>query len=182
MDLFVLVPASGIPRRVTESPLTNISQLEPPPSPLYLTVSSCRATIFFMHTSLLIALLLAGLTYGVALPGVRNHWSDPYSLRLNPLYPYARSPLPGTPRNTTYFSRFQKDLNIPPSRTRTSKLWAAVLQRRQDASGTTQQDLDTRPTPEPTGETSVLTTVFAMNEKDFSLLLPTKPRGMFVWP
>jgi hypothetical protein len=54
-----------------------------------------------------------------------------------------------------------------------------VLQRRQDASETLQQDLDTRPTPEPTGEPSVRTTVFVVDEKDFALLLPTRPGGMF---
>ncbi|KAI0248000.1 hypothetical protein BJV78DRAFT_1240972 [Lactifluus subvellereus] len=131
-----------------------------------------------MHTSLVVTLLLAGLAYGVALTsaGVRNHWSDPYSLRPNPLYSYPRSPVAGSPRNTSsHLSRFRKDSDISTSHTRPSKPWAAVLQHRQDATGTTQQDLDLRPTPEPTGEPSVRTTVFISNEKDFALLLPTRP-------
>ncbi|KAI0249484.1 hypothetical protein BJV78DRAFT_1226498 [Lactifluus subvellereus] len=89
-----------------------------------------------MHTSRFVTLLLAGLAYGVALTsaGVRNHLSDPYNPRSNPLH------------------------RLPP--------WAAVLQRRQDASGTPQQDLDMRPTPEPTGEPSVRATLVSDAEMD----------------
>ncbi|KAH9970201.1 hypothetical protein BGW80DRAFT_1332276 [Lactifluus volemus] len=126
--------------------------------------------------SLLLSLLWATLTYAVALigSGVRSHWSDPYNLRPNPLYPYARSPVPASSRNISYLSRFWKDPNILPSRTRSSKPWAAVIKRRQDAYGTAQQDLDLRPTPEPTGESSASTTVFVVDQTNFALLLPTR--------
>lgn len=172
MDLFVLLLLYYVTNWRT-----------PLPSGLNSTIPSCWATIFLMHTSLFVTLLLAGLAYGAALTsaGVYNHWSDPYSLRPNPLYPYPRSPVAGSPRNTSSrISRFWKDSDISPSHTRPSKPWAAVLQRRQDASRTTQQGLDTRPTPEPTGKPSARTTVFISNEKDFALLLPTRPGGMFV--
>lgn len=53
------------------------------------------------------------------------------------------------------------------------------MQPRQDATGTTDQDLDTRPTPEPTGEPSAETTVFITGENDFALLLPAMSGGMF---
>jgi hypothetical protein len=132
--------------------------------------------------SLLLSLLWATLTYAVALigSGVRSHWSDPYNLRPNPLYPYARSPVPASSRDISYLSRFWKDPNILPSRTRSSKPWAAVIKRRQDAYGTAQQDLDLRPTPEPTGESSASTTVFVVDQTNFALLLPTRAGGMSV--
>ena len=136
-----------------------------------------------MHSCLSVALILASFVYGVALPGIRNHWSDPYSLRPNPLYPYARSPAARSPGNiSTYDSRFRKDSDVSPSRTRRSKFRAAALQPRQleDASTPTlEQDLDTKPTPEPTGFPSAQTTVFINSEKDFALLLPKVPGGMF---
>ncbi|KAI0290151.1 hypothetical protein BC826DRAFT_913626 [Russula brevipes] len=74
--------------------------------------------------------------------------------------------------------RGKKDPDVLPSRTRTrrSKLHARPLRfRRRDASRTTERDLDTRPTPEPTGEPSVSTTVFISDEKNFALLLPARP-------
>ena len=127
-----------------------------------------------MLGSLSVTLLLASITYSASLTGVRNQWLDPYSLRPNPLHLYARS-LPSKPPGNTpiYGSRFRKDSNIPPSRTRPFRLG-----RRQDTSDTVQQELDTRPTPQPTGEPSVLTTVFINSEKDFALLLP-RPGGTF---
>jgi hypothetical protein len=131
-----------------------------------------------MRISLFLNLPWASLTYGAALinSGVRNHWSDPYNLRPNPLYSYARSPVPVSSRNTSYLSRLWKDPNISPSRTRSSKPWAAVLQRRQDAT----QDLDLRPTPEPTGQSSASTTIYIVDQTNFALLLPTRAGGMFV--
>jgi hypothetical protein len=130
-----------------------------------------------MH-SLLSALLLASFVNGVALTGIRNHWSDPYSLRPNPLYPYARSPATGSPKNiSTSSSRFFKNLDISPSRTWRSRFRAGALQSRQDPTGTTEQDLDTRPTPEPTGESAVETTVFITSKDDFALLLPAMSGG-----
>jgi hypothetical protein len=133
-----------------------------------------------MHSSLSIALFLASFVHGAALAGFRNHWSDPYSLRPNPLYPYARSPATRSPKNiSTSASRLSQNLDISPSRTWRSKFWAGALQLRQEASGTTEQDLDTRPTPEPTGEPSVETTVFITDENDFALLLPAMSGGMF---
>ena len=70
-----------------------------------------------------------------------------------------------------------------PSRTRRStkdlKFEAGSLQPRQDASTTSEQYLDTRPTPDPTGVPSVRTTVFITSENDFALLLPKDPGGMF---
>jgi hypothetical protein len=142
---------------------------------------SRRATpIFFMRSSLSIALLLSGFVHSVALTGIRNHWSDPYSLRPNPLYPYARSPATISSKNiTTSAPRFSKSSNIPPSRTWSSKFRAGAVQPRQGASSTTEQDLDTRPTPEPTGESSIETTIFITDESDFALLLPATPGGMF---
>jgi hypothetical protein len=131
-----------------------------------------------MH-SLSIALLLASFVHGVALTGIRNHWSDPYSLRPNPLYPYAHFPATKSQRNIpTSTSRFLKISDISPSRTWRSKFRAGSLQPRQEASSTAEQDLDTRPTPEPTGEPSDETTVFIAGEKDFALLLPASG-GMF---
>ena len=134
-----------------------------------------------MHSSLSIALLLSSFVYSVALTGIRNHWSDPYSLRPNPLYyPYARSPAIRSPKNTsTSARRFSKSSNIPPSRTWSSKFRPSALQPRQGPSSTTEQDLDTRPTPEPTGEPSIETTIFITDEKNFALLLPATPGGMF---
>lgn len=145
----------------------------------------------FMRSCLPIALLLASFAHGVALPGIRDHWSDPYSLRPNPLYPYsARSPTARPPINiSTYDSRFWKDSShdVPPSRTRrfttkTKKFRAAALrlQARQDASTPSGQYLDTRPTPDPTGVPSLQTTVHITNDKDFALLLPKTPGGMFL--
>jgi hypothetical protein len=133
-----------------------------------------------MRSSLSIALLLSGFVYSVALTGIRNHWSDPYSLRPNPLYPYARSPAIRSPKNSsTSTPRFSKSSNVSPSRTWSSKFRAGALQPRQDASSTTEQDLDTRPTPEPTGEPSIETTIFITDENDFALLLPATSGGMF---
>ena len=130
-----------------------------------------------MRSSLSIALLLSSFVYSVALTGIRNHWSDPYSLRPNPLYPYARSPAIRSPKNiTTSAPRFS---NVSPSRTWSSRFRAGALQPRQDASSTTEQDLDTRPTPEPTGEPSIETTIFITDENVFALLLPATPGGMF---
>jgi hypothetical protein len=145
------------------------------------TLLSRRATpIFFMRSSLSIALLLSSFVYSVALTGLCNHWSDPYSLRPNPLYTYARSRTIRSPRNiSTSAPRFSKSSNISPSRTWSSKFRAGALQPRQDASRTTEQDLDTRPTPEPTGEPSIETTIFITGKNDFALLLPATPGGMF---
>ena len=142
--------------------------------------SSVAGRLLFMH-SLSIALLLASFVHGVALTGIRNHWSDPYSLRPNPLYPYARFPATKSQRNisTSTTSRFAKDSGISPSRTWRSKFRAGALQPRQGATGTTEQDLDTRPTPEPTGNPSAETTVFITGENDFALLLPAMSGGMF---
>jgi hypothetical protein len=141
-----------------------------------------------MRTFLSVALLSASFVYGAALTGIRNHWSDPYDLRPNPLYPYIRSPASRSPGNISNSAprlwRGKKDSDVSPSRTRTrtrrSKLHARPLRfRRRDASRTTERDLDTRPTPEPTGEPSVSTTVFISDEKDFALLLPARRGGMF---
>lgn len=134
-----------------------------------------------MLGSLFCSLLLASITYSASLSGVRNQWLDPYSLRSNPLYPYARS-LPFRPPSNTpiyYGSRFRKDSAVShsavsPSRTRPSRLG-----RRQDTSETVPEELDTRPTPQPTGEPSDLTTVFISDEKEFALLLPARPGGTF---
>jgi len=135
---------------------------------------------FLMHSSLSIALLLSSCVCGVALTGIRNHWSDPYSLRPNPLYPYARSPPITSPKDIPASTpRFSKSSNVVPSRTWRSKFWAGALQARQEASGTTEQDLDTRPTPQPTGQASTKTTVFITDKNDFALLLPERPNGMF---
>lgn len=127
-----------------------------------------------MLGSLSVTLLLASITYGASLTGVRNQWLDPYSLRSNPLYLYTR-PLPSRPPGNipAYRSRLwkDKDSDASPSRTRPFRLG-----RRQDASETAPQELDTRPTPQPTGEPSVLTTVFINSESDFALLLP-RPGG-----
>lgn len=145
------------------------------------TLLSRRATsIFSMRSSLSIALLLSSFVYSAALTGIRNHWSDPYSLRPNPLYTYARSPAIRSPRNISISTpRLSKSSNISPSRTWSSKFRAGALQPRQDASRTTEQDLDTRPTPEPTGEPSIETTIFITGKNDFALLLPATPGGMF---
>ena len=135
-----------------------------------------------MRFSLSIALLFSSFVYSVALTGIRNHWSDPYSLRPNPLYPYARSPAIRSSKNiSTSVRRSSKNATIspPPSRTWRSKFRAGALQPRQDASSTTEQDLDTRPTPEPTGEPSIETTIFITDENDFALLLPATPGGMY---
>ncbi|KAI0297783.1 hypothetical protein B0F90DRAFT_1737505 [Multifurca ochricompacta] len=131
-----------------------------------------------MHGSFHVTLLLASFTYAVAITGVRNHWSDPYSLRPNPLYPYPRSPAAGSTGNaSTSGSRFWKGSTVSPSRTRPSKLRAALRRRQYTSDDDTAQlnDLDTRPTPMPTGEPSVLTTVHITNENDFALLLPVRP-------
>ncbi|KAF8469258.1 hypothetical protein DFH94DRAFT_774092 [Russula ochroleuca] len=126
-----------------------------------------------MRSSPAIVLLLASFVHGVALTGIRNHWSDPYSLRPNPLYPYARSSPTRPPKYIpTSASRFSKNAGIAPSRTWRSMFRAGALKPRQEASGIMQQDLDTRPTPEPTGESSIETTVFITGENDFALLLP----------
>lgn len=127
--------------------------------------------------SLLVSLLLASITYGASLTEVRNQWVDPYSLRPNPLYLYPRSFSSIPTRNTPiYRFRIRKDSDhdVTPSRTRRP----FRLGRRQDTSGsgTAPQELDTRPTPQATGEPSVLTTVFVNSENDFALLLP-RPGG-----
>jgi hypothetical protein len=126
--------------------------------------------------SIFVSLLLASITYGASLSEVRNQWVDPYSLRPNPLYLYPRS-FPSRPsRNTPiYRSRLRKDSDhdVAPSRTRRP----FRLGRRQDPSETAPQELDTRPTPQATGEPSVLTTVFVNSENDFALLLPATPGG-----
>jgi hypothetical protein len=137
-----------------------------------------------MRSCLSIALLFATSAYSVAIPGIRNHWSDPYSLRPNPLYPYVRYTVARSQGNiSTYDSRFWKYPDVSPSRTRRStknlKFRAGSLQPRQDASTTSEQYLDTRPTPDPTGVPSIRTTVFIASEKDFALLLPKDPGGMF---
>jgi hypothetical protein len=136
--------------------------------------SVANRLILLMLGSLSVTLLLASITYSASLTGVRYQWVDPYSLRPNPLYLYARS-LPSRPPGNTpiYGSRFRKDSDVSPSRTRPFR-----LERRQDTSETVPQELDTRPTPQPTGEPSVLTTVFINSEKDFALLLP-RPGGTF---
>src|ERR1700761_7016917 len=112
--------------------------------------------LLLMLGPLSVTLLLASITYSASLTVVRNQWLDPYSLRPNPLYPYPRShpsrPLGNTP---IYGPRFRKDSDASPSRTRPFRLG-----RRQDTSETVPQELDTRPTPQSTGEPSVLTTVF----------------------
>jgi hypothetical protein len=127
-----------------------------------------------MLGSLFCSLLLASITYSASLTGVRYQWLDPYSLRSNPLHPYARS-LPSKPSSNThiYGSRFRKDSGVSPSGTRPPRLG-----RRQDTSETVPEELDTRPTPQPTGEPSDLTTVSITNEKVFALLLP-RPGGTF---
>lgn len=140
-------------------------------------LSILTQAIYSMLGSLFCSLLLASITYSASLTGVRNPWLDPYSLRSNPLYPYARS-LPFRPSSNTpiyYGSRFRKDSGVSPSRTRPSRLG-----RRQDISETVPEELDTRPTPQPTGEPSDLTTVFINNENEFALLLPVRPGGTFV--
>jgi hypothetical protein len=43
------------------------------------------------------------------------------------------------------------------------------------------EGLDTRPTPPPTGDPSPTTTVQIFDEKDFSLISPGNPQGVFVW-
>lgn len=140
-------------------------------------LSSVPSRLFLMRGSLSVTLLLASITYSASLTGVRNQWLDPYSLRPNPLYPYARTLHSRPPGNTPiYGSRFWKDSessDVSPSRTRPFRLG-----RRQDTSETVPQELDTRPTPQPTGEPSVLTTVFIKSDKDFALLLP-RPGGTF---
>jgi hypothetical protein len=171
----------------TDESLARVASVSPhlEPSPyrnfLIQTLLSRRATpIFFMRSSLSIALLLSG--FSVALTAIRNHWSDPYSLRPNPLYPYARARSLATrsPKNiSTSAPRLSKSSDISPSRTWSSKFRAGALQPRQDASSTTEQDLDTRPTPEPTGEPSIETMIFITDENDFALLLPATPGGMF---
>ncbi|KAH9959960.1 hypothetical protein BC827DRAFT_1133985 [Russula dissimulans] len=129
-----------------------------------------------MLTSLSFTVLLASFVHGVAIPAIRNHWSDPYSLRPNPLYPYIRSPIARSSGNiSTYASRVWKASKVSPSRTRRQNFRAGILRPRQDSSRTTEQDLDTRPTPEPTGQPSIDTTVFIRNVDDFSLLLPAIP-------
>ena len=138
-----------------------------------------------MRSCLSITLLFATSAYSAALPGIHNHWSDPYSLRPNPLYPYyVRSTVTRSQGTiSTYDSRLWKDSDVSPSRTRRStknlKFRAGSLQPRQDASTTSEQYLDTRPTPDPTGVPSIRTTVFIASEKDFALLLPKVPGGMF---
>ena len=148
-----------------------------------------------MRPCLPLALLLATFAHrALALPRIPNHWSDPYSLRPNPLYPYyrPRSQTARSPGNiSTHDPRFLKDSNVPPSRTRrfTKKVRAAAPHRlqprprprprpRQDASTPSERYLDTRPTPEPTGAPSLRTTVHITNDKDFALLLPKTPGGM----
>ena len=162
--------ASASPHLKLPSPVTSFKHY-----------SRRAATIFLMHSSLSIALLLSSFVYGAALTGIRNHWSDPYSLRPNPLYPYPRFPTIRSPKNiSTSAPRFSKSLNTTPSRTWGSKFRAgAALQPRQDPSTTTEQDLDTRPTPEPTGEPSIETTIFITDKNEFALLLPAIPGGMF---
>jgi len=133
-----------------------------------------------MLTYLSFTMLLASFVHAGAIPGTRNHWSDPYSLRPNPLYPYIRSLTVRPSGNiSTYASRLWKASNVSPTRTRRPMFRAGILRPRQDSSGAMEQDLDTRPTPEPTGEPSVETTVFITSVDDFSLLLPAIPDGMF---
>jgi hypothetical protein len=133
-----------------------------------------------MRSSLAIALLLASFVHGVALTGIRNHWSDPYSLRPNRLYPYARYSPTRLPKSvSTSTHRVSKNSGITPSRTWRPMFRAGAFKPREEASGTTEQDLDTRPTPEPTGEPSIETTVFITGENDFALLLPAMSGGMF---
>jgi hypothetical protein len=141
---------------------------------------SVAGRLIFMRSFLSIALLLTSFVHGGPLTGIRNHWSDPYNLRPNPLYPYARFSATTFPKNiSTSASRFLKNLDISPSRTWRSRFRAGALQPRQDPTGTTEQDLDTRPTPEPTGESSVETTIFITGKDDFALLLPAMSGGMF---
>ncbi|KAH9011091.1 hypothetical protein EDB83DRAFT_2322273 [Lactarius deliciosus] len=66
-----------------------------------------------------------------------------------------------------YRYRFWKDLDVSPSRTRPIRPG-----RCQDTSETVLQELDTRSTPQATGEPSALTMVSINNEKDIALLLP----------
>ncbi|KAI0266247.1 hypothetical protein BC834DRAFT_876224 [Gloeopeniophorella convolvens] len=123
---------------------------------------------------LFVPLLFGSVARGVALTGTRSSWSDPYSLRPNPLYPYARSLAAHSSGDTSLSgSRFWKNSDPPPSRTRASDSQVG-RQRRQDASEATQVQ-DTRPTPEPTGDPSPATTVHITTAKDFALLLPTQP-------
>jgi len=153
-----------------------------PAEPLFFITSSFNITsrraieVLSMLTSLCFTMLLASFVHGVAVPGIRNHWSDPYSLRPNPLYPYIRSPSARSSGNiSTYNSRLWKTSNVSPTRTRRSKFRAGILRPRRDSSETTEQGLDTRPTPEPTGQPSIETTVFITSVDDFSLLLPAIP-------
>lgn len=166
------------------------SRVSPPPEHLFkpyirnalIQPYLVAGRLFFMRSSLAIALLLASFVYGVALTGIRNHWSDPYSLRPNPLYPYARSPPTRLPKPiSTSTPRVSKNSGITPSRTWRSMVRAGALKPREEASSTTEQDLDTRPTPEPTGEPSIETTVFITGENDFALLLPAMSGGMFAF-
>ncbi len=127
-----------------------------------------------MRGSISVTLLLASITYSASVTGARNQRIDPYSLRPNPLHPYARLPPSMPPRDgPIYGSRFRKpeDSGISPSRTRPSRLG-----RRQEVPEAVPQELDTRPTPEPTGDSSPLTTVYINNGNDFALLLP-RPGG-----
>jgi len=155
--------------------------LGPPTEPLFFLTSfnttSRRATrALFMLTSLCLTMLLASFVHGVAIPDIRNHWSDPYSLRPNPLYPYIRSSTARASGNiSTRDSRLWKESSVSPTRTRRPKIRAGILRPRQDSSGATEEDLDTRPTPEPTGQPSIDTTVFITSVDDFSLLLPAIP-------
>jgi hypothetical protein len=142
-----------------------------------------------MRSCLPLAPLLATFAHrGVALPGIRNYWFDPYSLRPNPLYPYyARSP---TARSRgaiyTHDSRFPKDPNVLPSRTRRFTNMAKSFRRRRRSSCNLAKThlrplnitliRDRRPS---TGAPSLQTTVHITNDKDFALLLPKTPGGMF---
>lgn len=141
-----------------------------------------------MRLSLSVTLLCASFVYGVALTGIpsRNHWSDPYSLRPNPLYPYTPSRPPATAKSpgkaSAYAPRFWKDSDVSPSRTRRSTKFRAgtlPVQPRQGPYTATERGLDTRPTPEPTGKPSDQTTVFISSANDFALLLPATPGGTF---
>ena len=116
----------------------------------------------------------------LALPRIPNHRSDPYSLRPNPLYPYyyPRSPTARSPGNiSTHDSRLLNDSNVLGVLPRSSGRRPRMA--RQDASTPSEQNLYTRPPPEPTGAPSLQTTVHITNDKDFALLLPKTPGGMF---
>ncbi|THH18185.1 hypothetical protein EW146_g2756 [Bondarzewia mesenterica] len=124
-------------------------------------------------------ILLARLAQSAATSDRRHSWSDASDLHTHRITPFARLANSTLFNGSTVKTGLGHKNSTPPflkNRPYATNTKETEYLGRRSASETA--DLDTRPTPQPTGDPSPSTTVHINNEQDFSLLLPNNPGGM----